>query len=125
MLWSRATIERAVYTRAEIETDKTNPEVAVGVFDLLKVFQTILARKTEEVLMEIERDEVTMTEMSERLRNMVRSSSELNLRKFFEQARTRRELVLAFLCILELVRLAEIKLAQEAIFGDIIARATN
>ncbi|GAC1403714.1 MAG: hypothetical protein NVSMB56_18540 [Pyrinomonadaceae bacterium] len=59
------------------------------------------------------------------MRNMVRSASELNLRKFFEQAHTRRELVLAFLCILELVRLAEIKLVQEVIFGDIIARATS
>lgn len=125
MLWSRATIERAVYTRAPIETDKNNPEVSVGVFDLLKVFQEILARRKEEVLLEIERDEMTMAEMSDRLRNMVRSSGELNLRKFFEQSRTRRELVLAFLCILELVRLAEIKLVQEAIFGDIIARATS
>src|SRR2546421_13023902 len=39
MLWSRATVERAVFKRAEIETDKNNPEVAVGLFDLLKVFQ--------------------------------------------------------------------------------------
>ena len=42
MLWSRATVERAVFKRAEIETDKNNPEVAVGLFDLLKVFQEIL-----------------------------------------------------------------------------------
>src|SRR5258705_4688287 len=27
MLWSRATVEQAVFKRAEIETDKTNPEV--------------------------------------------------------------------------------------------------
>ena len=27
MLWSRATVERAVFKRAEIETDKNNPEV--------------------------------------------------------------------------------------------------
>ena len=36
MLWSRATVEQAVFKRAEIETDKNNPEVAVGVFDLLE-----------------------------------------------------------------------------------------
>src|SRR6267142_2942475 len=30
MLWSRATVERAVFKRAEIETDKNNPEVTVG-----------------------------------------------------------------------------------------------
>src|SRR5438093_10636402 len=79
MLWSRATVERAVFTRAEIETDKNNPEVAVGLFDLLRVFQEILARHKEEVLLEIEREEVSMAEMIERLRTMVRSAGEVNL----------------------------------------------
>lgn len=122
MLWSRATVEHAVYTRAPLETDKENPEVSAGAFDLLRVFQQIIARKKEEVLLEIERDEVTMAEMLERLRNMIYSAGELNMRDFFERAETRRELVLAFLSVLELVRTTEIKLFQRQTFGDIIAR---
>jgi len=125
MLWSRATVERAVFKRAELETDKNNPEVAVGVFDLLKVFQEILARHKEEVLLEIEREEISMAEMLERLRNMVMSAGELNLRVFFERARSRRELVLAFLSVLELVRTAQIKLLQKQTFGDITARVAS
>jgi len=125
MLWSRATVERAVFKRAEIETDKNNPEVAVGLFDLLKVFQEILARHKEEVLMEIEREEISLAEMLERLRNMVMSAGELNLRVFFERARSRRELVVAFLSVLELVRSAEVNLFQEQTFGDIVARVAN
>ncbi|HEY7783234.1 MAG TPA: segregation/condensation protein A [Pyrinomonadaceae bacterium] len=122
MLWSKATLERAVFKRAELETDKNNPEVAVGVFDLLKVFQEILARHKEEVLLEIEREEISMAEMLERLRNMVMSAGELNLRSFFERARSRRELVLAFLSVLELVRTTEIRLVQRETFGEITAR---
>ncbi len=125
MLWSRATVEQAVYVRAPIETDKANPEVSAGVFDLLKIFQEILARKKKEVLLEIERDEVSLAEMLERLRNMILSTGELNLRQFFERARTRRELVLAFLAVLEIVRTSEIVLVQEETFGDIIARVVN
>ncbi len=125
MLWSRATVERAVFKRAEIETDKNNPEVAVGLFDLLKVFQVILARHKEEVMLEIEREEISMSEMLERLRNMVMSASELNLRLFFERAKSRRELVLAFLSVLELVRTTEIKLFQSETFGDIVARVAS
>ena len=125
MLWSRATVEQAVFKRAEIETDKNNPEVAVGLFDLLTVFQKILARHKEEVMMEIEREEVSMAEMIDRLRNMVRSAGELNLLKFFERAQSRRELVVAFLSVLELVRLAEISLIQRETFGDITARTVN
>jgi segregation and condensation protein A len=122
MLWSRATVEHAVYTRAPLETDKENPEVSAGAFDLLRVFQQIIARRKEEVLMEIERDEVTMAEMLERLRNMIFSAGELNMRDFFERAETRRELVLGFLSVLELVRTSEIRLFQSQTFGDIIAR---
>jgi segregation and condensation protein A len=125
MLWSRATVERAVFKRAELETDKNNPEVVVGVFDLLKVFQEILARHKDEVLLEIEREEISMTEMIERLRNMVMSTGELNLRVFFERARSRRELVLAFLSVLELVRTTEIKLFQRETFGEILARVAS
>lgn len=125
MLWSRATVEQAVFTRAEIETDTNNPEVSVGLFDLLTVFQKILARHKEEVMMEIEREEVTMAEMLDRLRNMVRSAGELNVMKFFERAKSRRELVVAFLSVLELVRLAEISLVQHETFGEITARALN
>ena len=122
MLWSRSTVEQAVYVRAPIETDKANPEVSAGVFDLLKVYQEILARKKQEVMLEIERDEVTMAEMLERLRNMIFSTGELNMRDFFERAETRRELVLDFLSVLELVRTTEIRLFQRQTFGDIIAR---
>jgi segregation and condensation protein A len=125
MLWSRATVERAVFKRAELETDKNNPEVVVGVFDLLKVFQEILARHKDEVLLEIEREEVSMAEMIERLRNMVMSAGELNLRVFFERARSRRELVLAFLSVLELVRTTEIRLLQRETFGDILASVSS
>src|ERR1044071_2069342 len=123
ILWSRATVEQAVFTRAEIETDTNNPEVAVGLFDLLRVFQQILARHKEEVLMEIEREEVTMAEMIDRLRNMVRSAGELNLIKFFERAQSRRELVVAFLSVLELVRLAEFFLVPRGTLGEVTACA--
>lgn len=122
MLWSRATIEHATFRRAPIETDKQNPEVSAGVFDLLRVFQVIVARRKDEVLMEIERDEMTMNDMFTRLRDMIREQTEIHLTAFFERARSRRELVLAFLSVLELVRAAELSLYQREVFGDIIAR---
>jgi chromatin segregation and condensation protein Rec8/ScpA/Scc1 (kleisin family) len=66
-----------------------------------------------------------MAEMLDRLRNAVFSAGELNLRDFFERAGTRRELVLAFLSVLELVRTTEIRLFQTQTFGDIIARVSS
>ncbi|MCP9493399.1 MAG: segregation/condensation protein A [Pyrinomonadaceae bacterium MAG19_C2-C3] len=125
MLWSRATVEQATFRRAPIETDKENPEVSAGVFDLLRVFQVILARRKEEVLLEIERDDMTMTQMFDRLREMVNTTRELSVTQFFERTRSRRELVLAFLSILELVRAGEISFTQSQTFGDITMRAVS
>jgi chromatin segregation and condensation protein Rec8/ScpA/Scc1 (kleisin family) len=45
--------------------------------------------------------------------------------EFFERAQSRRELVVAFLSVLELVRLAEISLIQRETFGEITARAAS
>ena len=123
MLWSRSTVEKAVYTRGKIETDGQNPEVSVGVFDLLAVLQKIVARQMEEIALEIQREEMTMGEMLARLRVFVRQAKELNLRDFFALAHTRRELVAAFLAVLELVKAAEITLTQSATFGEILVRA--
>ena len=53
------------------------------------------------------------------------SAGELNLRVFFERAQSRRELVVAFLSVLELVRTTEIRLIQRQTFGDIIAQVAG
>ena len=74
---------------------------------------------------EIEREEISMSEMLERLRNMVMSAGEVNLRVFFEQSRSRRELVVAFLSVLELVRTTDVTLLQEQTFGDIVVRVAS
>jgi len=49
----------------------------------------------------------------------------LNLLTFFGRAQSRRELVVAFLSVLELVRMSEISLVQSETFGEIMARAAN
>ncbi|MEP6923880.1 MAG: segregation/condensation protein A [Pyrinomonadaceae bacterium] len=123
MLWEQATVEQSVFARGQLETDYSNSEINVGLFDLLATFQKILARKTEEIALEIERDEMSLTEMLDDLKAMIFAQKTLSLSSFFSQIQTKRELVLAFLAILELVKTANIKLVQSEIFGDIIAQA--
>ncbi|KXK02222.1 MAG: chromosome segregation and condensation protein ScpA [Acidobacteria bacterium OLB17] len=63
MLHERSTIEHATFTRGPIETDENNAEVDASVFDLLTVFQKIVARHIAEVKMEIEREEISLADM--------------------------------------------------------------
>ena len=63
MLYERSTIEQAVFTRGPIESDENNAETDASVFDLLTVFQKIVARHVDEIKMEIQREEISLADM--------------------------------------------------------------
>lgn len=122
MLHERATLEQAVYARGKIESDENNVEVNATVYDIVTVFQKILARQKEQVQYEIEREEISMAEMIRELKHRLTMLREISVIKFFEEMRSRRELVTAFIAVLEIVRTETIKLVQSTTFGDILLR---
>ena len=122
MLYERTTVEQATFTRGKLDSDENNEETNASVFDLLKVFQKILARLKEEVQLEIEREEVSLADMLKNLRQQIFQRKEINLREIFEQMRSKAELVTAFIAVLEIVRTESVKLFQDKTFGDIILR---
>jgi segregation and condensation protein A len=122
MLYERITIEQAVFQRGQIESDENNLETNASVFDLLTVFQKIIGRHKEEIQMEIEREGMSLAEMLKLIRSKIFAAKEINLLELFESLRTRQELVLAFIAVLELVRTDDIKLLQRKTFGDIILK---
>lgn len=118
-LWTRATVEQAVFTRGAIETDDNNPEISATVFDLFEAFQKIMDRHREEIEMEIHREEMSLAEMLRNLRARLKIEKKLSLVKLFEEMGSKRELILAFISVLEIVRTESVKLTQEKTFGDI------
>ena len=125
MLYERSTIEQAVFQRGPLETDGESAEVDATVFDLLTVFQQIVARHVDEIKMEIEREEVSLADMIKTLRRRIFEEKELSLLKFFEEMHSRTELVTAFIAVLEIVRTEAVKLLQSKTFGDIILRKSE
>lgn len=122
MLYERSTVEQAVFPRGHIESDDNNAEINASVFDLLNVFQKIVARHREEVQLEIEREEISLAEMLRTLKRRISEAGELSLLAFFEEMHTKRELVTAFIGVLEIVRTESVKLVQSTTFGDIILK---
>ena len=122
MLYERSTIEQAVFTRGPIESDAGNAETDASVFDLLTVFQKIIARHVDEIKMEIEREEISLADMLKTLKRRIFEEKELSLLKFFEEMHSKRELVTAFIAVLEIVRTEGVKLLQSKTFGDIILK---
>jgi segregation and condensation protein A len=119
MLWSRAVIEQAVFTRAPIESDTENPEVAASVLDLVEIFKKILERRREQIEVEIAHDELTMQQKIDEIKLIFSDRNEINASDLFAKARSRREMVITFLAILELVKEFVIRLTQEQTFGEI------
>lgn len=125
MLYERSTVEQAVFPRGKIESDENNAEISATVFDVLSVFQKILARHKDEVKMEIRREEISLADMIRNLKTRIFAADELNVAEFFASLATKRELVTAFVAVLEIVRTEGVKLIQRKTFADIILRAEN
>jgi len=122
MLYEKTTLEQAVFARGKIESDESNAEIDASVFDLLTVFQKIVARRVEEIKMEIHREEISLADMIRDLKRRIFESGELSMLTFFEEMHSKRELVTAFIAVLEIVRTETVKLVQKTTFGDVILR---
>ena len=119
VLHQRATMEAAAFTRASMDEDKDNPEVAATLFQLFEVFKEVMDRRRAITEIEIARDEMTMAEKIAEIKLMLNTSETVSARSLFERAASRREMVLIFLAVLELVKELQIRLKQSQIFGDI------
>ena len=61
-------------------------------------------------------------EMLKNLKRRIFEAKKLSLLEFFKEIKTRNELVLAFIAVLEIVRTESVKMRQTKTFGDIILR---
>ena len=125
MLYEKTTVEQAVFQRGKIESDDANAEINASVFDVITVFQKILARHRDEVKMEIAREEISLSDMIKTLKRRIFEEMEVNILAFFEEMQNKRELVTAFIAVLEIVRTESVKLTQKKTFGEIILKAVT
>jgi segregation and condensation protein A len=84
MLYERATVEQAIFPRGRIDSDENNAEINASVFDILTVFQKIVARRKDEIKMEIHREEVSLAEMIRNLKKRIQESDEVSNNNILE-----------------------------------------
>ena len=70
-------------------------------------------------------EEISLSDMIKTLRRRIFEEKELSVLVFFEEMQSRRELVTAFIAVLEIVRTESVKLTQKQTFGDIILKAVT
>src|ERR1051325_2389474 len=102
----------------------TEGDLVVSLVDLVKVFQQVLERRKEVVRIELQHEQFTVAQMIAQLRGQIIASAEnmVNLIQFFEACPSRHAMIVAFLAVLEMVKLQAVALVQEKMFGEILVR---
>ncbi len=115
-----------VFTRpdvAEAAPGAAAPPLPLGevsIFDLLTAFQTALQRIGGEDLREIFAERFTVGEKIDQLLEQIRERGELSLTEMLLAMRSRHEMVVTFLAMLELIRLQQLVARQDTPFGEIV-----
>jgi hypothetical protein len=101
------------------------PGLAVSVFDLISVFREILERAKKRPQLQIRREEVTVAQMIEHVKQVLGASpGPVRLEDLIGDFLWRQALIALFLAVLELVRLRAVLLRQKDTFTSItIARS--
>src|SRR5579862_1322227 len=128
MLNSKRQLEDAMWTQSgigEFAEAEDEPGLAVSVFDLISVFREILERAKKRPQLQIRREEVTVAQMVQHVKEVLRTSpGPVPLGDLIGDFLWRQALISLFLAVLELVRLRAVLLRQKDLFKEItVARS--
>ncbi|HXN24011.1 MAG TPA: segregation/condensation protein A [Candidatus Dormibacteraeota bacterium] len=126
LLYQKQQIEENVWSKPDrslYEGENTEGELIVSLVDLVKVFQEVLERRKEVAKIDLQHDQFTVAQMMDQLRKQLITSDEgLRLVEFFESCPSRNAMIVAFLAVLEMVRMQAVLLVQDQLFGEIMLR---
>lgn len=115
--------ENAFPGGADPEALATTPAVGLGeitIFDLIAAFNEALKKVKADEIGEIMADRFTVADKIEAILERIRRESPIAFSSLFHNMATRHEIVCAFLALLELIRLRQVVVRQNAVFGDIL-----
>ncbi|HON55483.1 MAG TPA: segregation/condensation protein A [bacterium] len=93
--------------------------VHTDLFNLLSAYKKILSRLANRLPEEIEGEKITIEEKEEHIITKLRYVNFVRFSELFREARSKNEIVLTFMALLELLRIGNVKVQQENMFGEI------
>jgi segregation and condensation protein A len=127
LLYQKQQIEENVWSKPDkslYHDEGTEGELVVSMVDLVRVFQQVLERRKEVSRIELQHEQFTVAQMMAQLRAQILASDDntVNLIHFFEACPSRHAMIVAFLAVLEMVKMQAIAMVQEKQFGEIVLR---
>ena len=116
-------LERAkLFTRTNVEPEVDLNDLSlldVSLFDLIGAFTKVLKEVPNNDAHEVTKDEFSVAEKVHEIFHRLAKHTTIYFSALFKQAKNKMEAITTFLAVLELVRLKEILVRQDAQFGEI------
>jgi segregation and condensation protein A len=127
LLYQKQQIEENVWSKPDkslYNDEGTEGELVVSLVDLVRVFQQVLERRKEVARIDLKHEQFTVAQMMAQLRAQIVASDDNSVRliEFFEACPSRHAMIVAFLAVLEMVKMQAVALAQEKQFGEIVVK---
>ena len=127
LLYQKQQIEENVWSKPDkslYNDEGTEGDLVVSLVDLVRVFQQVLERRKELARIDLQHEQFTVAQMIAALRGQILASTDnsVSLIQFFEACPSRHAMIVAFLAVLEMVKLQAVLLAQEKMFGEIVVK---
>jgi segregation and condensation protein A len=127
LLYQKQQIEENVWSKPDkslYNDEGTEGELVVSLVDLVKVFQQVLERRREVSRIDLQHEQFTVAQMMAQLRAQILASDDnsVSLIQFFEACPSRHAMIVAFLAVLEMVKMQAVLLTQEKQFGEIVVK---
>ena len=127
-LKERETSQQEVFKRPKTEVpqgeDKEDKEddkyFEASIFDLINAFSQALKDVPREVFYEVIKDQFTVEQKVHDILHLLLVQSEIKLSELFAKSKSKMEIIVIFLAILELAKMKEIIARQDAEFEDVI-----
>jgi segregation and condensation protein A len=111
----RDTFPRGGDEKVSVDRDLASP----GLFSLMEAFQQILTRSDQELVHEISITRMSISDRINQLVDILKTKHRMAFSELFKGQRSRIELVITFLSLLEMSKLGLVLIHQASIHGDI------
>ena len=124
-LEQREMLSRDVFVRSAMPVEEAAAPTfrELSVFELLNALRRVIDRLPKDVFHQVELEKVTVREKMTLLLDKLRAHGRLLFEELFNESKTRMDVVVTFLAMLELVKVRAVRIFQDELTGPIIIEA--
>lgn len=126
-LEQREMLTRDVFARSAAPTEEASPPAfrELSVFELLSALKQVLDRLPKDAVHEVTLDKITVREKMTVLLDTLRVHGRVYFESLFAEVKTRLEVVVTFLAMLELVKVRAVRIFQEELNSPIMIESAT